>query len=558
MVQTTCPHPEVLGKYVLGAMSSAEMQDLELHLLDCQTCCDQAEKLNPRDEVAQAFGLPSRSVVMDEPFLHDVIQRVVQLHSAVEETLSMQNADSLSDHDDAAEFELDTAQWLNAPGGPGELGRLGDYRVLKLLGRGGMGCVFLAEDSQLRRRVALKVMRPSEAKKRGAKERFLREARAAAAVEHDNVVAIHQVGEDRGIPFIAMPVLQGESLRSVLERESSLPQERAVSIAIQIASGLDAAHQTGLIHRDIKPDNIWLDATKGRVKILDFGLVRELGSEDGLTLSGTVLGTPSYMSPEQAAGEAVDHRSDLFSLGTMLYQMLSGSSPFAAANLTSTLMNVARAQPTPIETLVPRLDSELVALVTALNSRDPCKRPQAAAEVVQTLKQIESRLAITVSKNISALPSINARAPQSRKPPKSPWFKYAAAAAGGAAALVLAITFFVRIGKHTVQITLDDPSIALKIDGEDILIEDQKAVTRLSAGTHRLTVEREGLSTATDEFTVEKDGQNVVHVAIVNGALRNWQSRRPSVPRVEVARSRKRKSAADGRCNHGCKYRCFR
>lgn len=516
MIKTACPKPETLGEYVAGAMDSARMLDLEQHLLECQACCEQAEGLNARDEVTAAFGLPGPIAGADESVVEDLIGRVSKLRAATTETVSVPAAGQATGFDGEAPSDTDPKDLLSPPLGPDELGRLGDYRVLKVLGSGGMGFVFLAEDDRLRRRVALKVMRPTEARKKGAKDRFLREARAAAALDHDNVVTIHQVGEDRGVPFIAMPMLQGGSLKSVLERQTRLPQAKAVSICRQVAEGLSAAHQTGLIHRDIKPDNLWIDSTKNRVKILDFGLVRELDSEDGLTLHGTVLGTPSYMSPEQAAGEKVDHRSDLFSLGAVLYQMLSGRSPYAGANLTATLMNVARAQPTPIETLVQGLDSELVTLVTTLNSRDPSDRPQSADEVVQTLERIESRLAIPVSTSVSALPRINAQAAESRKPPKSPWFKYAAAA-GGAAALVLAITFFVQIGKHTVQITLDDPSIALKIDGEDILIEDQKAVTRLSAGTHRLTVEREGLSTATDEFTVEKDGKNVVHVAIVNG-----------------------------------------
>ncbi len=388
--------------------------------------------------------------------------------------------------------------------------------MLKVLGRGGMGFVFLAEDLKLRRRVALKVMRPAEARKKGAKDRFLREARAAAAVEHDNVVTIHQVGEDRGIPFIAMPLLQGESLRSVLARETKLPQERVLAIAVQVAAGLHAAHQTGMIHRDIKPDNLWIDSAKERVKILDFGLVRELDNEDGLTIHGTVLGTPSYMSPEQAAGETVDHRSDLFSLGAVLYQMLSGKSPYAGSNLTSTLINVTRAQPQPLNSLVSGLDDELLQLIEKLNSRDPNDRPESAADVVATLKRIETRLSRQSERG-----SPESRPPlldpaSTVKPPTASWRKYAIGS-GGAAAILLAVTFLVQMGKYQVQITIDDPSIALKVDGNDILIEDAKAVTRLSAGPHKLTVNRAGLSTLTDEFHVTKDGKNVIHVAIVNG-----------------------------------------
>ncbi len=519
MIKTPCPQPETLGRYVLGQMDPAEMQYLEKHLMECPSCCDQAETLNPRDEVTKAFGLPSQGDEADEEIVKNMIQRVTQLGTVASPTVSMHASNEITGIDDPGDAEMGISDILSPPVKADELGRLGDYRILKILGSGGMGFVFLAEDEKLRRRVALKVMKPTEARRHGAKERFLREARAAAAIEHDNVVTIHQVGEDRGIPFIAMPMLQGDSLRSILERESPLAQERAIAICRQAASGLAAAHETGLVHRDIKPDNLWIESTKERVKILDFGLVREVGDGEGLTLQGTVLGTPSYMSPEQASGESLDHRSDLFSLGAVFYQMLSGKSPYAAGSLTATLLNVARAQPTPIETLVPGLDRELVALVAKMNSREPKDRPQTAAEVVQTLERIESRLQSRPSNTHAASPKNSVKASSSRKPPKIPVWKYVMAG-GLAAAVILSITFLVQLGKYTVQITVDDPSIALKIDGKDILIEDEKTVTRLSAGPHRLTVNREGFSTVTDEFTVERDGKNVLHVSIVEGQIK--------------------------------------
>ncbi len=259
--------------------------------------------MNPTDEITKSFGLPSQAVGTDDELIADVIQRVVKLRSAVTETTSDATMESVEEPSDSADQLKAGLGLLHPPREAGELGRLANYRILKILGSGGMGVVFLAEDEHLRRRVALKVLKPAEARKPSSKNRFLREARAAAAIEHDNVVTIHQVGEDRGIPFIAMPMLQGDSLKTLLEREKRLSQERAIFITRQAAEGLDAAHQTGLIHRDIKPDNLWIDSGKDRVKILDFGLVRELDNDDGLTVHGTVLGTPSYMSPEQAAGE---------------------------------------------------------------------------------------------------------------------------------------------------------------------------------------------------------------------------------------------------------------
>src|SRR5207248_6897379 len=165
-------------------------------------------------------------------------------------------------------------EFLSPPQKSGELGRLGQYRILKQLGQGGMGVVFQAEDRQLRRLVALKVMRPDLAAQDQARARFLREARAAAALKHDHIVTIYQVGDDRGVPFLAMEFLAGKSLEEWLrpDRRASIPE--AITIAKQIARGLAAAHATGLIHRDIKPANLWLEAPRGRVKILDFGLAR--------------------------------------------------------------------------------------------------------------------------------------------------------------------------------------------------------------------------------------------------------------------------------------------
>ncbi|OYW13248.1 MAG: hypothetical protein B7Z55_17155, partial [Planctomycetales bacterium 12-60-4] len=185
-----------------------------------------------------------------------------------------------------------------------ELGRLGDYRVFRILGRGGMGVVFDAEDVRLHRRVALKVVSTSIAQNPNAKARFFREARAAAAVEHDNVIVIYQVGEDRGLPFLAMPLLQGETLADRLQRERRLPAAEVIRIGREIAAGLAAAHERGLIHRDIKPANLWLDWRSGRVKILDFGLARDLVAldEPSLTQSGAIVGTPHFMAPEQAEG----------------------------------------------------------------------------------------------------------------------------------------------------------------------------------------------------------------------------------------------------------------
>ncbi len=219
-------------------------------------------------------------------------------------------------------------EFLAPPQAAGELGRLGGFRILKILGHGGMGVVFQGEDPRLGRQVAIKALLPHLAGSTSSQQRFLREARAAATLEHDHIVPILQVGEERGAPFIVMPLLKGESLEDRLRRDAALPLPEVLRIGRETAEGLAAAHEKKLIHRDIKPANLWLEAPRGRVKILDFGLARPVAQESCLTQHGAVIGTPAYMAPEQGGGQAVDTRCDLFSLGVVLYRLCTGQLPF--------------------------------------------------------------------------------------------------------------------------------------------------------------------------------------------------------------------------------------
>ncbi len=291
-----------------------------------------------------------------------------------------------------------------------EMGRLGPYRVLAVLGRGGMGVVFRAHDPQLDRPVALKAMLPSQAGNPIARERFFREARATAALKHPHVVTVFDVGEDRGAPFLAMELLEGEPLDARLQREGRLPVAEVLRIGRQAAEALAAAHARGLIHRDVKPANLWLEehgdkrpacppgeeraggplaAAGGHVKVLDFGLARALGQSGPLTRLGAVVGTPAYMAPEQAGDGEVDHRCDLFSLGCVLYQMGTGRRPFAGKDVLSTLRAVARTQPPPPRELNPDIPEGLNELILSLLSKDPAGRPASAAAVVEALRRLE-------------------------------------------------------------------------------------------------------------------------------------------------------------------------
>ncbi len=283
--------------------------------------------------------------------------------------------------------------FLSPPQARGELGRLAHYRVVRQLGAGGMGVVFEAEDTTLSRPVALKVMKGAASDSAAARERFVREAKAAAAVKHDHIVTIYQVGEDRGTLFIALEYLKGVPLDQYLARTPRPPLAVAVRVARQVADGLAGAHARGLVHRDIKPANVWLEAPKGRVKILDFGLARAAADDTHLTREGAVVGTPQYMAPEQARGAAVDHRTDLWSLGVLLYRMCTGEQPFKGATTMAVLTALAVDTPPPVREKNPAVPAELADLIHALLSRDPAGRPASAAVTSDLLRRVERDLA---------------------------------------------------------------------------------------------------------------------------------------------------------------------
>jgi ABC-type branched-subunit amino acid transport system substrate-binding protein/predicted Ser/Thr protein kinase len=289
---------------------------------------------------------------------------------------------------DAATGGADDLSFLGPPQASEELGRLDHYRVLKQLGQGGMGMVFLAEDSKLLRRVALKVMKPDMARNPEARQRALREAQVTANIKSDNIVTIFEVGQAGELPFLAMELLEGETLESRLRRQAKLPLAQVLRIAYQTARGLQAAHEQGLIHRDIKPGNIWLEAGTGRVKVLDFGLARPLAAPSSLTQTGLVLGTPAYMSPEQAEGLAAGEKSDLFSFGCLLYQMATGEMPFTGTTALSVLKAVMLKDPTEPRAIDPNIPPALAELILKLMAKDPGNRPASAAEVAEAIRGI--------------------------------------------------------------------------------------------------------------------------------------------------------------------------
>jgi serine/threonine protein kinase len=317
-----------------------------------------------------------------------------------------------------------------APSASATAPHLGPFRILAELGRGGMGAVYRAHDTRLDREVALKVLLPNLSADPKAKARFLREARAQAKVEHDHIIPIHDVGETEGVAYLVMPLLKGQSLGAALKQNRHPPLAEAVRIVQEMAEGLAAAHDAGLIHRDIKPGNVWLEGAKRRVKILDFGLARTahdaadahpvtaaqpvpedgtqitpagaivgtpayMSPEDGtqITPAGAIVGTPAYMSPEQARGQAVDARSDLFALGVVLYKMATGRKPFTGSSSLDVLAAVVAHDPPAARELNAEVPPALSDLIRRLMAKDASERPSSAAQVAEELEALGRGLA---------------------------------------------------------------------------------------------------------------------------------------------------------------------
>jgi serine/threonine protein kinase len=253
--------------------------------------------------------------------------------------------------------------------------RVSHYEIQEKLGEGGMGAVYRAYDAQLRRPVALKVLPPEYASDPERRSRLIHEARAASALNHPNIVAIYEVGSDNGVDFIAMELIEGKSLGEIIPAKG-MPLAKALDCAVQIASGLAKAHAAGVIHRDLKPGNIMVTGPAsghpGLVKLLDFGLARRVelgeGHETTLTMEAGIAGTPSYMSPEQAQGKPVDARSDVFSFGSVLYQMVTGRRAFEKDSHISTLSAVIEQEPRPLPSSVPR---DLEKVIARCLRKDP-------------------------------------------------------------------------------------------------------------------------------------------------------------------------------------------
>jgi WD40 repeat protein/serine/threonine protein kinase len=390
-IVSACPDVAVLQQLAMGRMPPHEVEYLAKHCEQCPRCIQALHTMKLDDTLIEAMAAQSTAphrACADA--VHSLIERLKQMPSPVPapELSATIGAES------TPPASIETTQAgdisLAPPQAADEIGRLGGYRVLKMLGAGGMGMVYQAEDVHLQRPIALKVMKAEVAKNPGNRERFLREARAAAKLKSDHVVTIHQVGEDNQVVFLAMEYLEGMSLDDWMKKGRKPSLAQTVRIGRQIALGLADAHACGLIHRDIKPGNIWLDNRhQGRVKLLDFGLARGTTEEVHLTQSGAIVGTPAYMAPEQARSEKVDHRVDLFSLGVVLYRLTTGQLPFRGDNTMSILTALALDTPKPPREINADIPPHLAELIERLLSKDREQRPATAKAVADELSQIE-------------------------------------------------------------------------------------------------------------------------------------------------------------------------
>ena len=363
----------LLQRLIQDEIAGQELQDLTIHLNQCTACRDKLDIASCSDNqwqesasaVREQLSEPSQTVAVNSKSHIRELPNSIHPHSA-----SLVSWLKTCDQDAKSQ---------------GFIGKLEPFLVRRVVGMGGMGVVLEGWDEQLHRPVAIKAMHPHLATIAIARQRFIREARAAAVVVHPNVVPIHSINEESDPPFLVMPLIAGESLQARIDRMGALDGGAALRIASQIADGLAAAHSHGLVHRDVKPANILLEFGTERALITDFGVVQAL-DDATMTASGTISGTPEYMSPEQAMGLPVNFQSDLFSLGSVLYAMLSGRSAFRAPSAMGVLRRLTEDQPRCLSSIDPHLPTWLISLVAWLHEKQQAKRPSTTMEVAETLR----------------------------------------------------------------------------------------------------------------------------------------------------------------------------
>jgi hypothetical protein len=478
--QNGCPDPDALKNFAAGLLDAPTAARVSRHLRECADCRIAFDSLRDAAQVSHRDATDGNAASDMAPTFD-------------------------AERDDPVEISTLDINFLAPTDDPQVLGRIGNCDVLGPLGRGGMGVVFKAFDTTLHRMVAIKVLSPQMASSPEANRRFLREARAAAAINHPNVVVIHAVGEQSGMPYLVMEFVAGRTLHARIRSGPAFDLASLLRIGAQIADGLAAAHRQGVVHRDIKPRNIMLENGIERVKITDFGLA--LAALDGsqITSVNRVVGTPAYMSPEQVHGARVDRRSDLFSLGCVLHTMVTGRSPFQGSHALEIARKVVDNPVPPLHQLAPRIPAGLSGIVSKLLEKDPARRYQTADELHTELLQLQNRVSSgksTISYPIQALPPA--------VPPRKRRGVWAAAAVTSAALLALA-----ALGIWlSLPATQGPPSSAVAVARRVLRVD--------SSGNADYRTIAEALAHAGPDTTIQVLGGGPYHepIAILNAAHR--------------------------------------
>jgi serine/threonine protein kinase len=485
--------------------------------------------------------LAERSALLDEACAHDPalrqrVEALLRSHASAGSFLGLPVPERLAEQLELApategtqppqsdEGDEQTLEFLAPSNSPGSVGMLGHYEVQEVIGRGGMGIVLRAFDERLHRVVAIKVMATQLATSATARKRFIREARAAAAISHDHIVTIHAVEEAGGLPYIVMYYVAGQSLQQKIDREGHLELREILRIGQQIATGLAAAHAHGLMHRDVKPANILLENGVERVRITDFGLARAV-DDVGMTRTGEVAGTPQYMSPEQAQGLPMDARSDLFSLGCVLYAMCTGRSPFRAETTFATVRRVCEDKPRPIREVNSEIPLWLVEIIDRLLAKQPAVRFQSAAEVSELLSGhlAEVQHPSTVGQSPAPVVKSSRRTAYGSRP-----LLWSAATVLLFAVLLLGLseaggvtkltTSVIRVltPHGTLIIEVDDPGVAVTVEGDGGLVIKGAGPreVRLPIGEYKVRATKDGQPVKEEVVSISRGGKQTVSVTL--------------------------------------------
>lgn len=520
----------------LSALEIDDPAERQVHLRE--KCADDADLLArvesllaSHDSQSRFLNTPVVDQVAGEPLHNSDATTLDRGGSARDEEFQAPSADE-HDSELMTEYHDDSSAsvplgYLETSQTPGSLGKLGHYEIQEVVGRGAFGTVLKGFDEKLHRVVAIKVMAPEMAVTSPARKRFLREARSSAAVRHDNVVSIYAVDETP-IPYLVMEYIPGTTLQQRLDECGPLELTEVLRLGKQIADGLAAAHSQQLIHRDVKPGNILLDTSiNDHVKITDFGLARA-ADDASLTQSGMIAGTPLYMAPEQAMGKKLDQRADLFSFGSVLYQMLTGRPPFRAPNTLAVLKRVTEDTPRPVQEIIPEVPDWMCEIVSRLHEKDPERRFDSAKQVGYLLEHCINEVEQGRFPDIAAI----------KRPPASPEYQTSEFATGRSsrssrtvvAAVMLLIAGFgvteatgvsrltssvIRLatGSGTLVIETDDPNVTVAIDGEDVTVSGAgvRELT-LRPGKHKVSALKNGQQIRQELVSITRNGRVVVRM----------------------------------------------